>query len=60
MNEDKVLTLHDEQVPLVSEKQQWLSSVMHNYRFPFGTQATSPLPSWSYRPSSLLKKLRVG
>jgi len=60
MNEHVVVILLDEPVLLVSEKQQWLSSVMHQCRFAFRTQATRPLPSLSHRRSSLLKHLRVG
>jgi hypothetical protein len=60
MNEQTVVTLPEEHVPLVSEKQQWLSSVRHKYRFALATQATRPLPSLSHRRSSLLKHLRVG
>ncbi len=60
MNEQTVVTLLDEDVPFVSEKQQWLSSVIHKYRFALGIQATSPLPSWSHRRSSRLKHLSVG
>ena len=60
MNEQAVLTPLDGHVPLVTEKQKWLSSVVHKYRFVLVTQATRPLPSLSHRRSSLLKHLRVG
>ena len=60
MNEQIVVTLPDKHVLLVSDKEHWLSSVRHHYRFPLATQATKPLPSLSHRHSSLLKHLGVG
>ncbi len=60
MNGHAILTLLDEPVLLVSEKEQMLSSVMHYYRFALATSTTRPSPSLSHRRSSLVKKLRVG
>ncbi len=60
VNEQAVVTLLEKHVLLVSEKQQWLSAVRHQYRFALATPATRPLPSLSNRRSSLLKNLRVG
>jgi hypothetical protein len=60
MNEQVVVTLLEEPVLLVSEKEQWLSSVMHTYRFALATPATRPLSSLAHRRSSQLKNLFIG
>jgi len=60
MNEQAVLTLLEEHVSLVSEKQQWLFSVVQKHRFALATQVTRPLLSLSHRRSSLVNNLLVG
>ncbi len=60
MNEQAVMTLLDEPILLVSEKEQGFSSVMHPYSFVLKTPATKPLSNWCHRRSCLLKHLSVG
>ena len=43
MNEQAGVTLFDEHVLLVSEKQHWLSSRMHQYHFALSEQSAGEL-----------------